>query len=175
MTKALDVLKYINETNRPFGEVQYQKFLYYVQAWSLAWDGVPMFEDKIEAWTMGPVVPSARHYQGVRGRYDLTDAQKAKIDAVVGYYRQWSGKTLADMTHTERPWIEARGDLPAEAPSAEEVTHDSMRCEFTLQSLLDQGPKRPSPDVEEADPDDALALAAKASRRWSRTLALLAE
>lgn len=175
MTKALDVLKYINETSPPIGEVQYQKLLYYVQAWSLAWDGVPMFEDRIEAWKMGPVVPAARHCGGVKGDYSLTDAQKAKIDAVVGYYRRWPGKTLGDMTHTERPWREARGDLPAGASSNAEVTHDSMRCEFTLRSLAGQGPKRPQGDAEEANAADALVLAAKASRRWSRTLALLAE
>lgn len=175
MTTAMDVLKYINEKSLPYGEVQCHKLLYYVQAWSLAWDGVPMFEDKIEAWKMGPVVPAVRYCWGATGAYELTDAQKAKIDAVVSYYRMWTGRELIDKTHAERPWLDARGDLPPTAPSSAEVTHDSMRCEFTLQSLAGQGPKRPQVDAEEADMAEALALAAKASRRWSRTLALLAE
>ncbi len=57
MTRALDVLKHINETSLRLGEVQRQKLLCYVQGWSLAWDGVPMFKDRIEAWKMGTVVP----------------------------------------------------------------------------------------------------------------------
>ena len=175
MTKAIDVLRYINETNPPCGEVQYQKLLYYVQAWSLAWDGVPMFEDRIEAWTMGPVVPSVRYRLGEKGDYGLSADQKATIDAVVGHYRRWNGGKLIEMTHTERPWREARGDLPQDAASSNEVTHDAMRREFTLQSLAGRGPKRPPPRIKDADEATALALAAKASRRWSRTLALLAE
>lgn len=77
MTKALDVLMYINEKHSPQGEVQYQKWLYYVQAWSLAWDGVPMFEDRIEAWTLGPVVPNVRHYGQLTGPSTLSDEQHA--------------------------------------------------------------------------------------------------
>lgn len=175
MTKAIDVVRYINETSSPCGEAQYQKLLYYVQAWSLAWDGTPMFEDRIEAWAMGPVVPSVRHCLGEKGDYDLSADQKATINAVVGHYRRWSGEELDGMTHAERPWREARGDLPRDAADSEEVTHDAMRREFTLQSLAGKGPKRPPPRIEEADEARVLALAARASRRWSRTLALLAE
>lgn len=175
MTRAMDVLMYINETMPPTGEVQYQKLLYYVQAWSLAWDGEPMFEDRIEAWAMGPVVPNTRHCLGVKGQYRLTSAQRDKIDAVVKYYRRWTGGDLIDKTHAERPWLEARGDLPTTARSTAEITFDSMLCEFTLQSLTGDGPKRPQTPPEDAEEAEALALASLASRRWSRTLALLAE
>ena len=82
---------------------------------------------------------------------------------------------MSERTHAERLWLEARADLPADAPSNAEVTHDSMRCEFTLQSLAGQGPKRPQMGIEDADAAAALAIASQASRRWSRTLALLAE
>ena len=30
-----------------------QKALYYCQGWHLAWDGVPLFEERIEAWASG--------------------------------------------------------------------------------------------------------------------------
>ena len=175
MTKALDVLMYINEKHSPQGEVQYQKWLYYVQAWSLAWDGVPMFEDRIEAWTMGPVVRTARFCGHVKGPSDLSDEQHATIDAVIGYYRSWTGTELIDRTHCESPWLEARGDLPESAPSSAEVTQESMLREFTAQSLRGEGPKKPPLPRREPSPDAALELASKASRRWSHTLALLAE
>ncbi|MDO4716948.1 MAG: Panacea domain-containing protein [Propionibacteriaceae bacterium] len=175
MAKAIDVLRYISETNPPCGEVQYQKLLYYVQGWSLAWDGTPMFEDRIEAWAMGPVVPSVRYRLGEKGDYDLSADQKTTIDAVVGHYRRWNGGELIEMTHAEPPWREARGDLPPKEKSNEEVTHNAMRREFTRQSLAGKGPKRPLSRIEEADEAKVLDLAARASRRWSRTLALLAE
>ncbi|WP_297741448.1 Panacea domain-containing protein [uncultured Tessaracoccus sp.] len=87
MTRALDVLKHINETSLRLGEVQRQKLLYYVQGWSLAWDGVPMFKDRIEAWKMGPVVPTVCHCGSVRDPSTLSPTQKATIDAVVKHYR----------------------------------------------------------------------------------------
>src|SRR5438045_3498157 len=35
-----------------------QKLVYYAQAWSLALLNKPLFEEEIQAWTHGPVVPS---------------------------------------------------------------------------------------------------------------------
>lgn len=175
MTTALDVLKYINEKHSPLGEVQYQKWLYYVQAWSLAWDGTPMFEDRIEAWTMGPVVPTVRFSGHANGPSDLSDEQRAKVDAVIDHYRRWSGNELIARTHAEAPWLEARGSLSESAPSTAEVTRESMLREFTAQSLRGEGPQRPPLPHREPSSDAVLELASKASRRWSHTLALLAE
>jgi uncharacterized phage-associated protein len=38
-----------------------QKLLYYLQGWSLALRGRPLFEERIEAWKLGPVVPEVYH------------------------------------------------------------------------------------------------------------------
>ena len=175
MTTALEVLRYINEKYSPLGEVQYQKLLYYAQAWSLAWDGKPLFDDTVEAWKMGPVVPSVRRCARVQGPYELTPVQRATIDAVVQHYGQWSGAQLIEKTHSESPWLEARGDLPDTAVSRVEISHDSMRREYTQQSIRGEGPQRPPAERRVARRDDVLALADGASREWSRTLALLAE
>ena len=72
-------------------------------------------------------------------------------------------------------WREARGDLPDDARGTTEITHDSMRREYTRQSLDGTGPVRPSTPLQDADPDHAVDLAAHMGQRWSRTLALLAE
>ncbi|MDO5094337.1 MAG: DUF4065 domain-containing protein [Propionibacteriaceae bacterium] len=175
MTKALDVLRYIKQNYILLGEVQYQKLLYYVQGWSLAWGGTPMFEDRIEAWAMGPVVPAVRRYIGDDGHYSLTELERATVDAVVRYYGRFPGSSLIQMTHSEQPWLDAREGIPEDARSDSEITHDSMRREFTKQSLQGKGPQRPVSDVFDADTDETLAIAAKASRRWSRALALMAE
>ena len=34
-----------------------QKLVYYCQAWSLAWDDVPLFDEDFPAWANGPVCP----------------------------------------------------------------------------------------------------------------------
>lgn len=34
-----------------------EKLTYYCQAWSLAWDDVPLFDEEFEAWANGPVCP----------------------------------------------------------------------------------------------------------------------
>ncbi|RRD06298.1 DUF4065 domain-containing protein [Arachnia propionica] len=175
MTTALDVLKYINEKHSPLNEAQYQKWLYYVQGWSLAWHGTPMFEDRIEAWAMGPVVPTVRSSCHVNGPSDLSPERRATIDAVVDHYRAWTGGELSDRAHRESPWLEARGPLPEGARSTAEVTRESMLWEFTAQSLRGQGPKKPPLPHREPDSDSVLELASRASRRWSHTLALLAE
>lgn len=44
-----------------------QKLLYYSQAWHLAIYDEPLFQDRIEAWVHGPVVPSVfREYRSFR-------------------------------------------------------------------------------------------------------------
>ena len=41
---------------RNVGKVQLQKLVHDSRAWSLAWDGQPLFSEAIEAWENGPVV-----------------------------------------------------------------------------------------------------------------------
>ena len=79
------------------------------------------------------------------------------------------------LSHAERLWCEARGELPDDARGTTEITHDSTRDEYTRQSLGGTSPVRPSTPLQNADPDRPLDLAARLGQRWSRTLALLAE
>lgn len=43
------------------------RLLYYSQAWHLAWEGKPLFDDEIQAWANGPVVASI--YELHRGEF----------------------------------------------------------------------------------------------------------
>ncbi len=67
MEKALTVPSkvakwFINRTNREAGDVithlKLQKLVYYAQAWYLANFNRPLFDEDMQAWTHGPVVPS---------------------------------------------------------------------------------------------------------------------
>lgn len=118
MPNAHDVAAYII-ANRPPGltTMKLQKLLYYSQAWSMAWDGAPLFLEPIRAWDRGPVVPSVfKAYEGCKrvlgvpasgDASALNVAQRATVDAVLGFYGTIDGGRLSDLTHLERPWRDA--------------------------------------------------------------------
>lgn len=113
-----------------------QKLLYYVQAWHLAITGEPMFDEPFKAYKQGPVVPQvwhARKDQATRsaGAQDLEGIQLDELssnllDLVIETYGSLSGDELSALTHTEAPWLEARGDLPEDAAGKAPLSTESM-------------------------------------------------
>ncbi|MEX3643997.1 Panacea domain-containing protein [Mycolicibacterium porcinum] len=140
MATANDVAAYIMEQyGKTMTTMKLQKLLYYSQGWSLAWDGQPMFEDEIAAWANGPVVYSV--FDNHRGKFKigswrhgdattLTEDERETVNAVLGYYGKLTGQELSDMTHAERPWLEARGNLPVGAYSSQPIDLDVMQDFF---------------------------------------------
>ncbi|HJZ56058.1 MAG TPA: type II toxin-antitoxin system antitoxin SocA domain-containing protein, partial [Gemmataceae bacterium] len=63
MATAMDVARYLlqlagrGDEPELMTQKRLYKLLYYVQGWTLAWYGRPMFADRIEAWREGPVPP----------------------------------------------------------------------------------------------------------------------
>lgn len=132
---ALDVAEYILRKLGPMSTMKLQKLVYYCQAWSLVWDEVPLFEEAVEAWANGPVIRKLYNYHKGRftidkvctGNPDLLKAHhKETIDAVVEFYGAKSGQWLIDLTHSERPWQEARRGLPEFERCSRHISHDSM-------------------------------------------------
>jgi len=95
-----------------------QKLVYYAQGYHLALHGTPLFRERIEAWEHGPVVPELyRQYkQWGSGHlpppahfdpdgYDRAAAQL--LDEVYDVFGQYSAWKLRNMTHEDRPWIDA--------------------------------------------------------------------
>lgn len=118
-----------------------QKLLYYCEAWHLVWDAESLYPDRIEAWANGPVVPTV--YQKHRGHYMvdswpdgdtsvLTDSQNESIDAVVKFYGRFRGYQLAELTHREAPWRDARarGGLEPGERGNVEIDRESMRMYY---------------------------------------------
>lgn len=112
MANSIEVLAYIKKSFRTPGRMQRQKILYYAQAWHLVWQGAPLFEEDIEAWQNGPVVPIA--WRADKGRNDepgrdypgdLTPEQCRIVDTVWEFYGRNGGAALSTLTHTEDPWI----------------------------------------------------------------------
>lgn len=118
-----------------------QKLLYYVQGWSLAVNGRPMFNDPIQAWKYGPVVRSV--YDAFKGYGSgaipanagssdgLSEEQRSLIDRVWEAYKPYSAIALANISHDEEPWKRARAGLSAGANSDAVIDLEEMRAAFT--------------------------------------------
>lgn len=142
MATANDAAAYIVKRLGRCDTMKLQKLLYYSQGWHLAWDSVPLFEDRIEAWANGPVTPSVFHNH--RGEF-MVDSWRAgdsarlsqdeleTIDAVIEHYSKFTGARLSEMTHEERPWLEARADTPQGDRSTTEIDRDVMQEFFGSQ------------------------------------------
>jgi len=136
MATVDDVAAYVMEKQGAMTAMKLQKLVYYVQAWSLVWDERALFPERLEAWADGPVCPTL--YRTHRGQFQLSGAWpegdagaldtdgRETIDAVLEFYGDKSAQWLSDLTHSERPWVEARGDLSTGEPSNSEITHASM-------------------------------------------------
>jgi uncharacterized phage-associated protein len=115
------------------------RLLYYVQAWHLAWEGVGMFPNRIEAWASGPIVPEV--FAGHAGTYRLEHAprgasarrlapgERSTINAVLGFYGGLEGHELASLAQNEDPWLEARqaAHLVGLERGHARITQQSMR------------------------------------------------
>ena len=61
ISNAQDVANFFigrfQEAQDPVTNLKLQKLLYYAQGWYLAFFDEPLFDERIEAWLHGPVVP----------------------------------------------------------------------------------------------------------------------
>ncbi|MCQ2554984.1 MAG: DUF4065 domain-containing protein [Clostridia bacterium] len=114
-----------------------QKALYYIQGFYYAFYDKFLFAENCEAWVHGPVYREV--YLRYRDyRFDsisqfmpfdnaiLTEDEKAVFESVSDNLCCYSGKVLERFTHSESPWIEARGDLLPDIPSNRIISMDSI-------------------------------------------------
>lgn len=149
MTNAHDVAAYILKKLGRMTAMKLQKLVYYSQAWSLVWDDKPLFHNRIEAWTNGPVVPNL--YALHRGQFEvkqwpkgdpdkLTPLQRETVDAVLEFYGDKSSQWLSDLTHAEAPWRDSRRGLAPIERGGNEITHAAMAEYYSsLASMTTRG------------------------------------
>lgn len=140
MATVYDVARYIlrrlgEEKKLPVTTWKLQKLVYYSQAWSTVWDDAPLFGERIRAWANGPVCTEL--YGQHRGHFQISDLavgdpdaltkdEKETVDTVLSHYGQKSAQYLSELTHQERPWIEAREGLSPGERGNREITLDAM-------------------------------------------------
>ena len=132
------IINYGHEKSYNISNLKLQKLLYFVQAIFLLVkeNNEPCFEENIEAWDFGPVVPEAYHEYKMYGSlnipkidnykdfeinengcleyltkdfYDnvISDEDKVVINLVVDKFAKYPAMKLVEITHRQTPWIKA--------------------------------------------------------------------
>lgn len=123
-----------NDNGELFSNMKLQKLLYYVQGFHLAVFETPLFDEEIEAWMYGPVVPSVYyHYQQYQNKgiepseeeiLALPQKEEALFNEVLRIYGNYSAIGLMNFTHAEYPWVSTptgRGNI---------ITKDKLQAFF---------------------------------------------
>lgn len=136
---AESLINLSHEKANPLSSVKLQKLLYYAQAWHLVFHSDSLFDDEIEAWVHGPVVPCVfRKYCGMGlsplSRTASEIIARAHLQGVWRVYGKFDEWELERLTDSEAPWKEARGDLPLDAPCHNRISKESMESYYS--SLL---------------------------------------
>jgi uncharacterized phage-associated protein len=141
LIKPNDVANFLLDESRERGDIltnlKLQKLIYYAQAWYLALKEKPLFQEDLEAWVHGPVLPT--QYYRFRNqkwmpilddtitRPEVANPIKSHLLEIVDVFGSETAVSLELMTHRERPWIEARKDLAPDVPSNAIISKETMR------------------------------------------------
>lgn len=126
MYDVIDICRYMivycNIKNYAISNLKLQKLLYFIQAIFLCEEKRPCFDDEIEAWEFGPVVPRAyyeyRHCGGMSifpdyisfDGYDenkISKKHRTHINIIIDEFSGFTASDLVEITHNQDPWIEA--------------------------------------------------------------------
>ena len=123
-TNIFDMANYLLIQEDPdagegISNLKMQKLCYYAQGFHLALNGIRLFEDDMEAWLHGPVVPILYDAYKKYGNGPIPvpedvswDSLSPKIQDLLGkiyrLYGQYAAWTLRNMTHEELPWLNAK-------------------------------------------------------------------
>lgn len=113
--------------------------VFYADAWFMALnDGEELVADKFEAWVHGPVARDLyTRFADYKWRSIDEEIACPELPANVSkhlkeIYEVFGGYTayeLEQMTHQEKPWLEAREGVPSDAP-CKNVIDKSVTAEF---------------------------------------------
>jgi uncharacterized phage-associated protein len=118
-----------------------QKVCYYGVAWGWAlMSGSVINDDEFQAWVHGPVAPNLYDKYKQNGWNDIPRATGTAnipgdvadlLEAVWITYGEKSGNELEALSHSEKPWIEARAGLQSNERSNQPISTAVMREYYT--------------------------------------------
>lgn len=119
-----------DENQELLSNMKLQKLVYYAQGLYLVIYNSPLFKERIEAWTYGPVIRDLYHtyknYEasGIPADADfnpssIDDDTKGFLDEIHDVFGQFSAIRLMDIAHSDQCWIDAG--------SGNKISHKSMK------------------------------------------------
>jgi len=143
MYRASEIAEYFiwlaHDTGALLTNLKLQKLLYYSQGWHLAFFKKPLFNDEIQAWVHGPVIPSIyKKYKKFQWNPITDSIKKPTLDLKTNDFLGLVSKAyfyrdpyeLELMTHQEKPWINARKGLKPEVNSSNAIHEKDMQNYF---------------------------------------------
>lgn len=121
-----------------------QKLLYYAQAWYLVFYDSKLFEENIEAWVHGPAICDVYLRYRSFGYYhidykldsalldQLDDKIKSYLDQVWDVYGKYDADYLELLTHSEKPWQDARAGLDIAEASKRIIDTEEIKNYYKL-------------------------------------------
>jgi uncharacterized phage-associated protein len=129
------------EAGDTLSHLKLQKLMYYAQAWSLALNSSSLFDEEFEAWTHGPVLPTLWErfksfdqdsipLKAINSTTEISTEDENLLSDILNSYGDLSAKHLEELTHSETPWREARGNLPIEVVSHNIISQKMMQAYY---------------------------------------------
>lgn len=123
-----------------------QKLCYYAQGLYGALTDEKLFNEELEAWIHGPVSPLLYNKYKGYGCFNIPKKElkdenqelKEIIEQIYRIYGKLDGDQLEYLTHKEKPWRKARGNLEPYEPSNEIISFEDMKNYFKEKLLLEE-------------------------------------
>ncbi len=136
------VIEYLLSQCEDITPLALQKALYYIQGFYYAFYKRFLFTEECQAWVHGPV------YRDIYNRYRdykfdsiecnnevddsiFSSSEKAIFKSVANHICCYSGKVLEKFTHSEEPWLSARGELSETEPSDRVISKENIGIYFS--------------------------------------------
>jgi uncharacterized phage-associated protein len=148
-TGSITLAKYVLAKLGQMPHLKLQKLLYYIEAWHLAILDCELIPDKFEAWMHGPVLRNIWYHYRDYGMMTLNNLvyidehekntvekimeqylvqdQIELINDVLNEYGDKSAYHLECLTHSERPWVEARKEIEPAEKCSNEISKKTMK------------------------------------------------
>ncbi len=147
---SIDVVRYIiykyNFDGEPITNLKLQKILYYVYVWQLVKNHKICFNEKFQAWPIGPVLysvykelrkfgssPVPSTITKIKNEKDVDNLKKVLgnelvdiIDWIYEKYGQLTAFQLVMITHNESPWLNARRGLNPTETSTDIISDEDI-------------------------------------------------
>lgn len=151
-----DIAKYFLYRSTQDGDLvsplKMQKLVYYAYAWTLVKNKKKLFDEQIQAWANGPVIPSlyrelkkygsspiSEEYIGVSNEKEfnalLSKFPQDVMKTLNGVYEEYITKSafeLVVLTHSEKPWANARNGVATGEQSQAPISDKDIIQQYSL-------------------------------------------